>query len=90
MDPYCSLYDLGLSLTIGKGDRSDAVYDAIRRNSAAYLVAVGGAGALYARSVKSWSVVAYEELGTEAIYLFSVEDMPLVVAIDSKGNGIYR
>lgn len=90
MDAYAPLlYDEGVVATIGKGDRNEDVYDAIKRNGGVYLAAIGGAGALYASKIKSSKVLAYCDLGTEAVHEFQVEDFPCVVAIDAKGNGIY-
>lgn len=90
MDAYAPrLYDLGLLATIGKGQRSPAVVDAIRRNGGVYLAATGGAGALLAGCVESAEVIAFEDLGTEAIYRLRVRKMPLVVAIDTQGNDLY-
>ena len=87
MDKYApSLLDLGLLGMIGKGKRNDAVKDAIVRNGAVYFAAVGGAGALLSRSIKSSQVVAYEDLGTEAIRKLEVENFPVIVVIDSQGN----
>ena len=91
MDVYApALYDMGLSATIGKGDRSDAVYDAIRRNGGIYLCAIGGAGALAAKAITSAEVIAYEDLGCESVKRFTVKDFPLYVAIDADGNSIYK
>ena len=91
MDAFApTLYDEGVLATIGKGDRSKEVYDAIVRNGGVYLASVGGAGALYAQCIKSAKVLAYEDLGTEAIYEFDVENMPCIVAIDSEGRTIYQ
>ena len=90
MDPYAPrLLDLGLRAMIGKGMRSEEVVEAMRRNGAVYFAAVGGIAALMAQSVKAVEMVCYEDLGTEAIRLLTVEDMPLTVAIDSLGNNIY-
>ena len=91
MDVYApALYDRGIKVTIGKGDRTQNVYQSIQKNGAVYLAAIGGAGALYADCIKSARVVAYEDLGTEAIFCLSVQDFPLIVAIDSLGNSIYN
>ena len=91
MDAYAPfLYDEGVVATIGKGDRNEDVYDAIKRNGGVYLAAIGGAGALYASKIKSSRVLAYSDLGTEAVHEFQVEDFPCVVAIDANGNGIYE
>jgi len=85
-----ALLDLGLKVMIGKGNRSQEVVDAMVRNKAVYLAATGGAGALIAKCVKEASVIAFEDLGTEAIHLLKVEDFPLVVAIDTLGNSLYK
>lgn len=91
MDKYApALLDLGLIGMIGKGKRSDDVRDAIVRNGAVYFAAVGGAGALLSRSIKSSEVIAYDELGTEAIRRLEVENFPVIVVIDSKGNNLYE
>lgn len=91
MDRYTpTLLDLGLRVMIGKGKRSGEVVDAMVRNGAVYLAAVGGAGALYSKCIKSSRVVDYEELGAEALREITVEDMKLVVAIDSAGNSVYK
>ena len=89
MDKYAPvLYDNGVGASIGKGDRSQAVYDAIIKNKAVYLCAIGGAGATYADCIKGSRLIAYSELGTEAMYRFEVKDFPLIVAIDIDGNTI--
>jgi fumarate hydratase subunit beta len=80
----------GLSGMIGKGERSAAVIDAIKKHGCVYFAATGGAGALIAKSIKSSTVVCFDDLGPEAVYRFEVEDMPLIVAIDSKGNSLYK
>lgn len=91
MDAYApTLCDLGLIGMIGKGQRSPAVIDAIRRNGGVYFAATGGAGALIAGSVKAARVIAFEDLGTEAIRELQVEDLPLIVAIDSRGGNLYE
>lgn len=91
MDKYApALYDEGVVATIGKGDRSQSVYDAIKRNGGVYFASIGGAGALCAKAVKSAKTLAYEDLGTEAICEFEVEDFPCIVAIDCKGNSVYK
>lgn len=90
MDAYTPrLLDLGLFAMIGKGERSDAVLEAIRRNGAVYFAAVGGAGALIAKSIVKAETIAYEDLGTEAITKLTVKDFPVIVAIDSRGNDLY-
>ena len=83
------LSDLGLKLTIGKGDRSPEVYEALKRNGAAYLCALGGGGALAAGHIVSAEVVAYDDLGCESVKRFVFSEMPLWVGIDSKGNSIF-
>ena len=91
MDPYAPhLLDLGLLAMIGKGDRSDEVISAIKRNGAVYLAAIGGAGALYADAIKEVNVIAYDDLGPESVKRLVVEDMPVTVVIDSFGNDLYR
>lgn len=84
------LYDLGLAATIGKGERNKAVAEAIVRNKAAYLCAVGGAGALISRHITGAEVIAYPELGCESIKKLTVEDMPLLVALDCHGGDIFK
>ena len=91
MDKYApGLLDLGLKGMIGKGKRSQAVRDAIVRNGAVYFAAVGGAGALLSRAITSSEVIAYDDLGTEAIRKLRVENFPVIVVIDSNGNNLYE
>lgn len=91
MDPYTvPLLDRGLKGMIGKGTRSKEVIEAMKRYGAVYFGAVGGAAALIARSIKKVEVVAYEDLGPEAIHRFYVEDFPAIVVIDSRGNNLYE
>lgn len=91
MDRYApKLLDLGLKGMIGKGKRSQEVKDAIVRNGAVYLAAVGGAGALLSKVIKSAEVIAYDDLGTEAIRKLEVENMPAIVVIDSEGRDLYQ
>lgn len=91
MDKYApSLLDLGLKGMIGKGKRSQAVSNAIVSNGAVYFAAVGGAGALLSKSIVSSEVVAYDDLGTEAIRKLEVENFPVIVVIDSEGNNLYE
>lgn len=91
MDKYTpDLLDLGLKGMIGKGKRSQAVKDAIVRNKAVYFAAVGGAGALLSQRIKSSKVIAYDDLGTEAIRKLEVENFPVIVVIDSEGNNLYE
>lgn len=91
MDKYAPrLLDLGLGGMIGKGKRSQAVRDAIVRNKAVYFAAVGGAGALLSKCIKKADVIAYDDLGTEAIRRLEIEDLPAIVVIDSEGNNLYE
>lgn len=91
MDKYApKLLDLGLVGMIGKGKRSQAVQDAIVRNKAVYFAAVGGAGALLSKAIKKSEVIAYEDLGTEAIRKLEVENFPVIVVIDAQGNNLYE
>ena len=91
MDKYAPrLLDLGQTAMIGKGKRSQAVIDAVVRNGCVYLAAIGGAGALLSKCIKSSEVIAYEDLGTEAIRKLQVENLPLIVVIDSEGNNLYE
>ena len=91
MDKYAPrLLDLGLGGMIGKGKRSQAVQDAIVRNKAVYFAAVGGAGALLSKCIKKADVIAYDDLGTEAIRRLEIEDLPAIVVIDSEGNNLYE
>lgn len=91
MDKYApALLDLGLAGMIGKGKRSDAVREAIVKNGAVYFAAVGGAGALLSRSITKSEVIAYDDLGTEAIRRLEVQDFPVIVVIDSEGNNLYE
>ncbi len=91
MDKYApSLLDLGLRGMIGKGKRTEEVKNAIARNHAVYFAAVGGAGALLSKCIKSSEVIAYDDLGTEAIRKLEVENFPVIVVIDSDGNNLYE
>ena len=91
MDKYApQLLDLGLGAMVGKGKRSQAVIDAIVRNGSVYFAAVGGAGALLSKCITSAEVVAYDDLGTEAIRKLTVENFPTIVVIDSEGNNLYE
>lgn len=91
MDPYAPrLLDLGLKAMIGKGDRSPEVVEAIRRNHAVYLCAIGGAGALAAKCVKSLQVIAFEDLGCESVKRLEIKDFPLTVAIDCRGGNLFE
>lgn len=84
------LLDLGLGGMIGKGERSQEVVDAIVRNKAIYLCAIGGAGALACNCIKSCEVVAFDDLGCESVKKLYVEDFPLIVADDCEGNDIFK
>lgn len=91
MDRYTPrLLDLGLGAMIGKGKRTQDVMDAIVRNGCVYFAAVGGAGALLSKCIKKSEVIAYDDLGTEAIRRLEVEDFPVIVVIDSRGNNLYE
>lgn len=91
MDKYApTLLDLGLGGMIGKGKRSQAVKDAIVRNDAVYFAAVGGAGALLSKCIKKAEVIAYDDLGTEAIRRLEVKNLPAIVVIDCQGNNLYE
>lgn len=91
MDPYAPrLLDIGLKGMIGKGLRSPEVIDAIKRNCGVYFAAIGGAAALIGKSVKEAEVIAYDDLGAEAIRRLVVEDLPVVVVIDCEGNNLYE
>lgn len=91
MDKYApQLLDLGLGAMIGKGKRTPEVIDAIVRNGCVYFAAVGGAGALLSKCITSSEVVAYDDLGTEAIRKLTVENFPVIVVIDSEGNNLYE
>ena len=91
MDKYApQLLDLGLAGMIGKGKRSEAAKNAIIRNGAVYFAAVGGAGALLSKSITASEVVAYDDLGTEAIRRLEVVDFPVIVVIDKDGNNLYE
>lgn len=91
MDPYSPLLlDKGVIAMIGKGPRNEEVCRAIERNGAVYFCAVGGAGALLAKSVKKCEVVAYEDLGCESVKKLTIENLPLVVAIDCNGGNLFK
>lgn len=90
MDAYSPrLLDLGQAIMIGKGARNQAVKEAVVRNGAVYLAALGGAGALMATSVKELEVICWEDLGCEAVRKLKVEDMPLTVILDTQGGDLY-
>lgn len=91
MDKYTPrLLDLGLGAMIGKGKRSQAVLDAIVRNGSVYFAAVGGAGALLSKCIRKSEVIAYDDLGTEAIRKLEVENFPVIAVADSYGNNLYE
>ena len=91
MDKYTpQLLDLGMGAMIGKGKRSPEVIDAIVRNGAVYFAAVGGAGALLSKCITSSEVIAYDDLGTEAVRRLTVKDFPVIVVVDSEGNNLYE
>lgn len=91
MDKYApTLLDLGLAGMIGKGKRSQAVRDAIVRNQSVYFAAVGGAGALLSKAITKSEVIAYDDLGTEAIRKLEVVNFPVIVVIDAQGNNLYE
>ena len=91
MDRYApTLLDMGLSGMIGKGKRSPEVLDAVCRNQAVYFAAVGGAGALLSQRIKESEVIAYDDLGAEAVRKLWVEDFPVIVVADCEGNNLYE
>ena len=90
MDPYAPrLLDLGLAAMIGKGGRSEEVVQAIVRNQAVYLCAIGGAGALACQHITSLEVLAFEDLGCESVQRLEFTEFPLIVAIDCQGNNLF-
>ena len=90
MDVYTpALLDLGMRGMIGKGKRTPEVIQAMKRNEAVYFAAIGGAGALLSKCILSSEVIAYEDLGTEAIRKLTVKDLPAIVVIDKDGNSLY-
>ena len=91
MDAYAPrLLDLGQLAMIGKGQRAESVCEAVVRNGAIYFAAIGGAAALMARQIRSAEVIAFEELGAEAVRRLYVEELPLTVVLDSAGGDLYR
>lgn len=91
MDAYTpQMIEQGMTGIVGKGYRSQAVVDSMKKNSTVYMVAIGGAGALIAKSIKAYEVLAYPELGPEALAKLTVEDFPAIVAIDCDGNNFYE
>ncbi|MCR5624829.1 MAG: Fe-S-containing hydro-lyase [Lachnospiraceae bacterium] len=91
MDKYTpDLLDLGLKGMIGKGKRTENVINSMKKNKAVYFAAIGGAGALLSKCIKKAEVIAYDDLGTEAIRKLYVEDLPVIVVIDSDGTNLYK
>ena len=91
MDAYSPrLIQQGLRVMIGKGSRSEEVIDALKKYTGVYFAAIGGAAALMAKAVKEAEVIAFDELGTEAIRRLRVEELPVIVAIDHEGNDMYK
>ncbi len=91
MDKYTpTLLDMGMGGMIGKGKRSQEVKEAIIRNGAVYFAAIGGAGALLSKRILSSEVIAYEDLGAEAIRKLEIKDFPVIVVIDSEGRNLYE
>ncbi len=91
MDPYTPLLlDNGLVCMIGKGPRSQEVSDAVMRNKAVYLCAIGGAGALAAQCISSCEVIAFEDLGCESVKRLEFNNFPLIVAIDCSGGSLFK
>jgi fumarate hydratase class I len=91
MDSFSDMMlDLGLLASVGKSERGPAATQSIANHKSAYLMAVGGAAYLVARAIKQAQVVAFEDLGMEAIYEFTVEDMPVTVAVDSEGKNVHQ
>ncbi|HIZ83506.1 MAG TPA: FumA C-terminus/TtdB family hydratase beta subunit [Firmicutes bacterium] len=91
MDPYAPrLLDLGLAAMIGKGERSPAVCEAIRRNGAVYLCAIGGAGALAAQCIRACRVIAFDDLGCESVKELELDNFPLIAAIDCHGGNLFQ
>ncbi len=90
MDPYTPrLLDLGLTAMIGKGERNQAVIDAIVRNQSVYFCTVGGAGALIACCIRSAKEIAFADLGCESVKEFMIEELPVFTAIDCRGDSIF-
>lgn len=91
MDVYSPLFlDMGLSAMIGKGERNDAVCEAIQRNGAVYFCAIGGAGALACKCITECEVIAFDDLGCESVKRLTFEKFPLIVAIDCNGGNLFR
>ncbi|MBQ7121043.1 MAG: fumarate hydratase C-terminal domain-containing protein [Clostridia bacterium] len=91
MDVYSPrLLDLGLAAMIGKGERNQAVCDAIVRNKAVYFCAIGGAGALYARQIKKCEEIDFKDLGCESVKRLELEEFPVIVGIDAQGGNLFK
>ena len=91
MDPYSpTMISLGQTGMIGKGKRSDEVVEAMKKHGAVYFGAIGGCGALLSQCIKKAEVIAYEDLGAEAVRRLEVEDFPVIVVIDAEGNNLYK
>ncbi len=91
MDAYAPrMYEYGVKATIGTGNRNQAVVDSLVKHKAVYLIAVGGLGATLSGCIKSAKVIAYPELGTEALWEFRVEDFPAIVANDTQGRDVFK
>ena len=91
MDPFAPrLLDLGLRGMIGKGKRNDKVIDSMKKNGAVYFGAIGGAAALISKSVVKCDIIAYEDLGPEAVRRLEIKDFPAIVIIDTEGNNLYN
>ena len=91
MDVYTpKMLDNGVKILIGKGKRSKDVFESIQKNNGIYLLATGGVGALIAEKVKQFKLIAFEDLGPEAIYELKVENFPLTVGIDCNGNSLFE
>ncbi len=91
MDSFApTLYDIGLTATIGKGERNEAVIDSIIRNNAVYLCAIGGAGALASQSITACEVIAFDDLGCESVKKLEFNNFPLIVGIDCHGGNIFN
>lgn len=91
MDVYSPrILDLGLAAMIGKGERNKDVCDAIVRNKAVYFCAIGGAGALYAKQIRSCEEIAFKDLGCESVKKLELSDFPVIVAIDSHGGNLFK
>jgi len=84
------MLEAGVKILIGKGARSESVRDSIKKNKAVYMAVTGGVAALLSKTVKSCELIAFEDLGPEAVYKLEVKDMPLIVAVDSEGNNIFK